>query len=189
MWIMYRGGFISIVKKGKHGGFAIRARDRQSLEQLFAADRIVAYTGTDYPFRVLAGVEETVDVIAKLTSEIDYSNFKDELKRKRGKRWASVAGQVWSALFSLEPKSVKRHYAKNAGAWLDPFRAEYSNTTNPHYSTARQSASAFFAELDGDEDAAEAYAMAGGQDSFHRLTDDEWTELEKHGIMPDDPPF
>lgn len=64
--------------------------------------QILAYHGTDYPFRIVITKNEWAAWLAVQALDIDYSNFKDRVTRTQGGPRHDVYSRVWSALLGLE---------------------------------------------------------------------------------------
>lgn len=88
MWMMTRYGFFSIVRG--HGAEAqclvVRARRRDHLEALCKRFLEPPYhlkrtPRRDYPFRVCITREVAAVLMRELAQDIDYDNFKDEVKK------------------------------------------------------------------------------------------------------------
>jgi len=103
----------------KDGKFQVRARDKESLINLFGDEsRIVTNAGTDYPFRVFSTQEEYAELIKQSILAIDYRNFKDEVKKQRGAEFAHALMGVWTAMLKVEPVGVRRFIG--TGSWRLP---------------------------------------------------------------------
>lgn len=110
MWIMTTRGMYSAVEKYEdrdEGMLTIRSRVKQDLLNLKdLLPNAVPYREkryTDYPWRIRVLHEDWDFAVATMSSEIDYSNFKDRVKVVQGAKRASVYGRVWAVLLSLEP--------------------------------------------------------------------------------------
>ena len=109
MWLMTPFGFFSVVQKPddkKAATLTIRSRVRGDLEQLRetylpSMGEIVANAGSDYRYRAKALRSEVGSAMAKIVSNIEYENFKDEVTQKQGKVRAGFYGKVWQALYDL----------------------------------------------------------------------------------------
>jgi len=113
MWLMTPRGFYSAVqKKGdvKTGMVTVRARNRKDLEALadfFPNVKIAETKGTDYPCRIRVKQQAWAEAVRAMATEIDYSNFKDEVKKKQGWQRASVYSRIWSVLLDLEDRVIR----------------------------------------------------------------------------------
>jgi hypothetical protein len=115
----------------KGGNIIIRARSREHLEAMLTqvqdragapcasmADKvlgdamqaapIIAGGGTDYPFRVKVPKPTAALLMAMLTDDIDYDNFKGAVKDHA---YHAALMQVWSCMRKLESGSVKKKHA------------------------------------------------------------------------------
>lgn len=59
---------------------------------------------TDYRYRATAPREAVARALSRLTMDLDYSNFKDEVSRMQGHERARVYREVWNCLYRLEEK-------------------------------------------------------------------------------------
>ena len=117
MWLITPFGFFSVVQKPddkKTATLTIRSRVRGDLERLRDAylpsmSEIVANAGSDYRYRARAKRSEVSSAMAKIVSDIEYENFKDEVAQKQGKVRAGFYGKVWQVLYDLPDQ-------KSAGA-------------------------------------------------------------------------
>jgi hypothetical protein len=62
--------------------------------------------------RVVVSKEAWTAALARLASEIDYTNFKDAVERKQGKRRHDVYMSVWGTLLRLEERTRPRSKRK-----------------------------------------------------------------------------
>lgn len=122
MWIFTKHGFFSAVcarqGDGRHGQpvnpsrMMVRARLRRHLEAL--KDRfpdplggcdIKEYVGTDYAYRVFVDKAVWSQVVASLTEDVDYDNFKSEVARFQGqaeKAYEHSLHEVWSVMYRMQ---------------------------------------------------------------------------------------
>lgn len=98
MWIITPMGFFSIVQKPSDvptGTLTVRARVRSDLEALQAAvlpglGTITENKTTDYRFRATAPRSLVEAAMAKLTAQLDYSNFKTQVAKVQGSKRAHL---------------------------------------------------------------------------------------------------
>ena len=122
MWIFTKYGFYSAVcarqGDGSHGQpvdsdrIMVRARVRSHLEalrdrfaDLISNNEIKEFVGTDYAFRIFVPKTVWSQVVAELTSELDYDNFKSEVARHQGSDGAAYEHSlhdVWSVMYGLQ---------------------------------------------------------------------------------------
>lgn len=122
MWLFTRDGFFSAVcarqGDGKGGQpldpdrLMVRTRIRGHLEALKARFpdllgrcEIMTYAGTDYAFRIFVGKSDWSTVLARLGEDIDYGNFKSEVRRYQGRAGApyeDALHDVWSIMYRLQ---------------------------------------------------------------------------------------
>ncbi len=109
MWLITTDGFYSVVDKTPGGvgdELTVRARCAADLDRL--RERLPALSetrtgaGTDYPHRASVPKERFAAAVAAIATDIDYSNFKNEVAVRRGRRHAHVLADVWHALLQLE---------------------------------------------------------------------------------------
>jgi hypothetical protein len=108
MWVMTTRGFYSAVQKRTDpaGTLTVRARakgDLENLSDLLPGLKVITQQGTDYPYRIKVSAADWARVMACLALDVDYHNFKDEVRRHSAKHEAAYH-KVWSVLLSLEPK-------------------------------------------------------------------------------------
>jgi hypothetical protein len=148
MWLVTRYGLFSIVCAQKPENrvrqrrmrFAepepdpdtllIRARNAQHLEAL--RDRFPGLrtfpthtnTGTDYPVRLIVPKEFVTGMLAELATEIDYSNFKDSVKRERpdDRDYLEFCHDVWGAGLDLEAREPEPKHGKHKLPKVKPLR-------------------------------------------------------------------
>ena len=110
MWIITPLGFFSIVQKprdAKAGTLTVRARVRTDLEALQAAvlpglGKISKSKSTDYRFRATAVRAQVEAAMAKLTQQLDYSNFKDQVAKVQGAKRSHLYHDVWAVLSRMQ---------------------------------------------------------------------------------------
>ncbi len=122
MWLFTKYGFYSTVcarqGDGSHGQpvdpdrIMVRARVRQHLEalkehfsELLAECEIKEFVGTDYAFRIFVEKPIWSHVLAGLSDELDYDNFKSEVARFQGQDGAAYEHSlhdVWSVMYRLQ---------------------------------------------------------------------------------------
>ena len=110
MWIFTDTGFVSAVRKPEFPDLiTVRARDRESLETLAskASVEIKRSPFGDYPFRVFVSVEVFNEWILDRTKQLNYKNFKSQVAKTRGSRFASALNDVWLAMLAVEPKDSR----------------------------------------------------------------------------------
>jgi hypothetical protein len=109
LWIITNFGFFSVVEKPRDevdGTLTIRGRVRSDLDELKAKylpamGPILEHQGTDYRYRASVARNELAVAMAKIVSDIDYSNFKTSVATAQGKDRARTYGDVWSVLHNL----------------------------------------------------------------------------------------
>ncbi len=122
MWMFTKYGFYSAVcareGSGGHGQpvdssrIMVRARLRSHLEalkgrfpELLGGSDIKDSMGTDYAFRIFVDKPVWSQVVAGLTDELDYDNFKSEVARFQGRdgtAYEDSLHDVWSVMYRLQ---------------------------------------------------------------------------------------
>ncbi|MCX5842603.1 MAG: hypothetical protein NT022_02435 [Deltaproteobacteria bacterium] len=100
-------GFFSIVQKKDDDILTVRARARGDLETLQeryvpTLGHILKGEGTDYQYRARVSRAEMAEALGKIIMDIDYSNFKDSVAEKQGRKRARLYEEVWGALLNLQ---------------------------------------------------------------------------------------
>ena len=105
MWIFTETGFVSAVKKPDDDGkYAIRARDEESLAGLITATgaELITTTNSDYKYRVILEPEQFVAWLVEQASNIEYSNFKNQVAKTRGYKYTEALHDVWHAMLKTQ---------------------------------------------------------------------------------------
>lgn len=110
MWLITPVGFFSVVRKPAdvdRKTLTVRARVRADLDKLRA--QYLPELGptqqssiNDYRFRATAPQVAVAAAMARLVENLDYANFKDEVKRRQGAARAHTYHVVWDALYRLQ---------------------------------------------------------------------------------------
>jgi hypothetical protein len=115
MWIANKYGFFSIVENrfstGEEDQLVVRARVEGDLRNLFKNKKILFSEESDYAYRVFITRTELSNLMVKFSETLDYSNFKDSIKKNED-QWdkSPYYSRIWHIMFqySLE--------------WENPFR-------------------------------------------------------------------
>lgn len=117
MWIFTKYGFFSAVCARESAEsrvvdpdmLMVRARQIQHLRDLqehFTALQefeIVNNEGTDYCCRMFVPKEVWKNIMVKLTNEMDYDNFKEEVGNSGGSsEYQEALGQVWRTMYFFQ---------------------------------------------------------------------------------------
>ena len=122
MWLFTKYGFYSAVcaRQGDGGHrqpvdpdrIMVRARLRTHLEalqnqfaDLLADIDIKEFAGTDYAFRIFLPKSTWSQVVAELTNELDYDNFKSKVAQHQGSdgvAYEHALHDVWSVMYRLQ---------------------------------------------------------------------------------------
>lgn len=116
MWLITKFGFFSVVEKDSDKGndtLTIRARSKKDLlnlknHYLLTMEKIRESNNTDYKYRATAPRGDVAKAFAQAVQDIDYSNFKDEVKKKQGVHRANVYGWVWDSLYTIQTEEDLR---------------------------------------------------------------------------------
>ena len=107
MWLIFDGGFVSVVSKPGEEDLCVRARvagDLEAFRRGFCPELSPASAsgGTDYPARAWVPREALARAAARVAMSIDYDNFKQRVASRQGKARAAIYGDIWAALRRLE---------------------------------------------------------------------------------------
>lgn len=110
MWLITPVGFFSVVRKPtdiKDKTLTVRARVRSDLEALKAQylpelESIQESKVNDYRYRAVAPQSAIAATMARLIEDVDYANFKDEVKKRQGADRAHLYHDVWDVLYRLQ---------------------------------------------------------------------------------------
>ena len=111
MWIFSKRGFFSIVEdQYNNKNVKVRARlseDMLELQSLYKkltgkdANLIIDETA-DYRYRIIIPKSEWAEIAKILTTEIDYTNFKNHMHEKNNTKLDKALGQIWKTMYSLQ---------------------------------------------------------------------------------------
>ena len=111
MWIFTPDGYYSVVQKAadrKANTLTIRTRNREDMDSLvrdyFPKAKPYRVERSDYEWRIRVPKAQWAEAVQRMAMDIDYTNFKDEVKHRQGMERAGVYGRVWSVLLALENK-------------------------------------------------------------------------------------
>ena len=105
MWIFTDTGFVSAVRKPwATDKMTVRARDKESLAGLskLSGEAISTSMDSDYPHRVVVADKVFKNWLLTTIEEMDYDNFKNRVAITRGKKFATLLGQVWYTMLGAE---------------------------------------------------------------------------------------
>jgi hypothetical protein len=110
MWLITPVGFFSVVRKPtdiQSETLTVRSRVRADLEALKTQylpelGAIQESQVNDYRFRATAPQAAVAAAMAQLVENLDYANFKDEVKARQGPARARLYHQVWDVLYRLQ---------------------------------------------------------------------------------------
>lgn len=96
---------MSAVKKPEHKGkYAIRARDEESLAGLIEATgaELIVSSKTDYKYRILLEPQQFVSWLDEQATNIDYSNFKNQVAKTRGYKYTEALQDIWFSMSATQ---------------------------------------------------------------------------------------
>jgi hypothetical protein len=105
MWIFTSTGFVSVVTHRDDPDLVVvRARDRVSLEPLIerTGAELNPWESWDYAFRIVVPRRVFASWLAEQAEAIDYPNFKDSAKARRGGEFVTALGRVWQAMYDFQ---------------------------------------------------------------------------------------
>lgn len=110
MWLITPVGFFGVVRKPsdiKNKTLTVRARVRADLETLKAQylpelGSVQECKVNDYRYRAVAPQAAVAAAMARLIDDLDYPNFKDEVKKRQGADRAHLYHGVWDVLYGLQ---------------------------------------------------------------------------------------
>ena len=107
MWIMTRGGFVSVVQLHAENDrdtgnsvpedhLMVRSRKKNHLEGLFPGHEIVHTPHRDYAYRTFVSKYDVGDWLTEQVLDIDYDNFKNSVSEKDYKKGL---GDCWYGMY------------------------------------------------------------------------------------------
>lgn len=106
MWIALPDSFISVVAHRKNPDrLVVRARDKDSLLNLFPEKTIHFSPDRDYAYRTIVSRIELTDVMVERIEDIDYHNFKNEAKKYDTRR-AQMFSDMWFAHWNYQHELI-----------------------------------------------------------------------------------
>ena len=112
MWVFSRAGFFSAVEKGNKKGqeVCVRARvleDFDRLRKLYYPEMgtVERSYNTDYPYRIYVSHDAWARVMAAMSKDINYANFKGMVAKEQGEERVrrAYAGQAALSYTILRP--------------------------------------------------------------------------------------
>jgi hypothetical protein len=107
MWIFTSTGFVSaVVHRDDPEQIVVRARDRESLAPLIerTGAELNPWTSWDYAFRIVVQRGEFATWLGEQAAAIDYGNFKDSARDRRGGDFVSALGKVWDVMHAFQER-------------------------------------------------------------------------------------
>lgn len=113
MWLFTPFGFYSIVRKDGGGELTVRARARADLSHLRrrylpALSATVVKPRSDYRYHAKVKKSALAAALRRIVEDIDYPNFKDEVRRVGGAEREELCHRVWEVMLEateLEQRS------------------------------------------------------------------------------------
>lgn len=111
MWIQHPVGFYSAVQikghpdmldvRSRHYGDAVALQDWLN-ENTDDDHAVVAYTRSDYPYRVHTTKASYAQFLTHLVmDDLEYGNFKDEVTRRQGWERHDIYANAWGVFYDL----------------------------------------------------------------------------------------
>lgn len=114
MWVFTDRGFYSVVEaEGREGTFVIRSRakaDLDALVDLIPGLKIVKLKNRDYQYRAYVKRVDWERAIVLLTRDIDYSNFKNSVYARQGRKREAIYHRIWAVALDIAG-TRRRQYA------------------------------------------------------------------------------
>lgn len=110
MWVFTETGFVSaVVHRDDSEMLMVRARDKKSLEGLAEMSGVkTSHTpGGDYPHRVVVSKSEFQEWLMDRVVKMDYDNFKSQVAKTRGHKFAAPLHDVWSVMHDVEEDDAR----------------------------------------------------------------------------------
>jgi hypothetical protein len=117
MWVFTTIGFYSAVASSP-GTVMVRARDKTHLEVLIekhlsSKPEIITSPNADYRYRIIVPKTDWITAMIGLTTDVDYSNFKDETHRIQGQNvYVEALHDVWKTMYRVQTKSEHKEERK-----------------------------------------------------------------------------
>ena len=133
MWIMTEYGFLSAVAhRNDKNAIMIRSRNRDDLMTFcdihgHSHADIVSTPDADYPVRITITRRQFAEAIAADAINIEYDNFKNQVKRICGVKRANVYMSVWCALQGLHSKATEAYRKSRWKVWQDGNETVYED--------------------------------------------------------------
>jgi hypothetical protein len=103
MWVCLYDAFLSIVHKDcKPDELLVRARRPGDIEKIFPNAIVTEYDRADYQFRAVVKREVVIAAIATEITDIEYSNFKNQVADRE---LHDAYLNVWTTMSRLQPKA------------------------------------------------------------------------------------
>ncbi len=121
MWLFTPFGFFSIVRREGDKVLTVRARARADLallrkRYLPSLSPTTATPRADYPFRATVARRSLAVALGRLAIDIDYPNFKDQVRDELGEEREDLCHQVWDvmrAVSTLKPRARSRQHRES----------------------------------------------------------------------------
>ena len=99
MWLFTSDGFISVVADRDDldtGRLLVRARDKSHISNILPDAEIFSKQPSDYQWRAWISRDEFIEVLTKVVSNINYSNFKNSITDDR---YHDACLDIWEIMY------------------------------------------------------------------------------------------
>ena len=129
MWVFSRAGFFSAVEKGNKKGqeVCVRARvleDFDRMRKLYYPEMgtVERSYNTDYPYRIYVSHDAWARVMAAMSKDINYANFKGMVAKEQGEERAHLYSDLSDAAYFGVMGEVSAHYGDEVGMEIGGYR-------------------------------------------------------------------
>lgn len=113
MWLFTEHGFISAVTHRDDSNLMmVRARDKKSLDKLVEISGCLPETtlDADYPHRIVVSKKHLKEFMSNTIEEAMYDNFKTQVGKTRGYKFAMPLHDVWEVMHEVEDVKRRRWF-------------------------------------------------------------------------------
>lgn len=121
-WMMVRGRVREDIKNLLSLWYELHAAEvEQGMTLLVPGEEheVIEWSGRDYPYRLIMPREHWATCMERLSSNIDYPNFKNEVKAVQDKNRARLYGRVWGVMYGAERALKDDHPGAYRGLFED----------------------------------------------------------------------
>jgi len=129
MWICFNDAFVSVVSDPiVPGQLMVRARRKNHLKRLLGKKaKVYESPKRDYRFRAYVTREDFAKLVADKVENIDYTNFKDSVKKK-DPELEKLYMKFWCEHLDYQ----ESHYGVSYHGWHGYFDQKYGTVTHNH---------------------------------------------------------